>query len=73
MTLRRRVFKFWVEHGLDSELNEEEKDTVQLDCRRNKEKLEKSKYYRDWLVSAVSHDLGSTKIISELTLDKTPC
>lgn len=62
MALRRRVFRFWVDNGLEEGLEAEERERMREEQRRVREKVEKSTHYKDWVVGCASSDLGSTKI-----------
>lgn len=61
MALRRRVFRYWVEHHLDKEMSEEDKAIIREDTTRQQEKIGKSKYYNDFKVNPSTELFSTTK------------
>jgi hypothetical protein len=66
MSLRRRIFAYWIEHHLDQGLDEEEQQLISSEYNMRKDVIDKSKFYKDSKVNANPTDFSSTKLPSDL-------
>ena len=65
MSLRGRIFRYWVEHELTGALEEEERKAIEEHCNGYKTKLQNTKFYKDYIPSPSPNELSATKMPSE--------